>query len=319
MFNGHIDTVPIGEKSLWTRNPLGGEVIDGRLYGRGSCDMKGAVSAIIEAACALKRAEVPLKGEFVVSAFADEEVGGIKGARLLGERKLLKADAAVGCEPTAMVPNTCERGHVWIEVETKGKSIHTSRAMLGVNASVKMAKIILAAEKLKFNVDKHRLLGSPTIASATTIHGGVKTNVVPDSCKATFDVRTPPGLPAKDVLSTFEKMIASLREEDPELKASLRVLFQDEAVEVSEEEEIIKVAKRAWKDYYGSEPRVAGFLAGTDMKVFVRMAKIPSVIALGPGKLELAHTIDEYVDVKELVDAAKVYALIALEYLGVAE
>jgi succinyl-diaminopimelate desuccinylase len=214
-----------------------------------------------------------------------------------------------------MVINTCEKGTVWLEIETHGKSIHASKADLGVNASVEMAKVILAAERLRFDVARHRLLGLPVVASATTIQGGVKTNIVPDRCRATFDVRFPPGLTSGGVVGAFQRMVEELRAEDPRLDASVKVLFQDEALDVPEDEEIVRVAKNAWREYYREEPRISGFLAGTDMKVFAE-AKIPCLVALGPGLLEVAHTIDEFVDVKQLEDAAKVYALMALEYLG---
>lgn len=315
MLNAHTDTVPVGDKTLWKRNPFG-EVRDGRIYGRGACDMKGAIAAMIETAYVLKRSEVEFNGEFVVTAFADEEDMGLKGAKALAERGLLKADAAIGCEPSGLAINTCERGTVWLEIETRGKSVHTSKARDGINSNVKMSRIILAAEKLKFRVRKHKLLGTPTLASATTIHGGTRINVVPDSCKATFDVRIPPGLAPEEVVSEFRKMIKRLESEDPRLHAKLKVIHLDGAVETSEDEEIVRVAKNVLREYFGTEPRIEGMPGGTDMKVFVKGMKIPSIIALGPGKIDTAHTADEYVEIDELVDASKIYATIALEYLG---
>ncbi len=139
LYNGHIDVVPAGNG--WSRDPFSGEIVEGRLYGRGTADMKSGVASMVAAAEAIVKSGFKLKGDLLITAVADEETGSLKGTRYLIERGL-KADMAVVSEPTDLRVEIAHKGILWAEITTRGRGSHASRPHLGVNAIDKMHAII---------------------------------------------------------------------------------------------------------------------------------------------------------------------------------
>lgn len=189
-FAGHIDTVPLGANP-WRKDPFAGEISDGKLYGRGSCDMKAGVAAFVWVAQQLAKLPKP-KADLLFIAVAGEETGCQGSFHLVQTKALGSAGALVVAEPTSNYPIIGHRGALWLEIETTGETAHGSMPHLGVNAIYKAARAIGKIEKFKFDVAPHPQLGASTY-NVGTIQGGLNINSVPDRSVFSIDIRTIPG------------------------------------------------------------------------------------------------------------------------------
>src|SRR5579884_1227705 len=192
VFTGHLDVVPPGEQP-WDHGPFSGDLVDGRIYGRGSADMKGGVAAIVTAMIALKDAGLQPVADIVLAATAGEEAGLYGAGVMAQDRSLEGARWLVVAEPTDLNVFIAEKGILWIDVTASGRTAHGSMPHLGANAISFMARLIERLDvSYPFPYDAGPLLGAPTL-SVNTIQGGNKTNVVPDACRISIDMRTVPG------------------------------------------------------------------------------------------------------------------------------
>ena len=311
LLNGHVDVVPPGEG--WSVDPFSGVIKDGRLYGRGSSDMKGGLAAMIVAAKALIDSGSRLGGSLMIMGAADEEVN------MLGTKHFLRiggrADFAIVGEPTDLHLCTASKGDVYYEITTIGKAAHASVPEQGINAIYKMQKAIEGIKNLneKLRLRVHPLLGSPTL-TVGTIEGGTITCAVPGSCKITIDRRTLPSENAEAGRKELQTMLDGLSKEDAEFKAELEVTVDAPPMEVSENEPVVSVTKDAVKAVMGVDRKIEGFSAVSDASNLVN-AGIPSVV-LGPGSLNMAHTVDESIPISEVTLAAQIYAAVAIRLLG---
>ena len=216
VWNGHLDTVPAGDLAQWSSDPFGGEVVDGRLVGRGACDMKGPIASALGAVAAIHRAGLELAGTLDLHLVADEEHAGIHGTKVLLEEGLVDQDAAVVGEPTEMEIALAERGGAWVTAVARGKGAHGSTPHLGVNAIVSMARFVLRLpEVLPDRV--HPLTGPPTV-NVALIAGGSAPNVVPDRCEVEIDRRIVPGEDDPDeVVEPFRRLVEKVAAEDPDV------------------------------------------------------------------------------------------------------
>lgn len=310
---GHLDTVPPYDMEI---EPFEAYVQEGKLYGRGTVDMKGSVAAMLVAMAALKRAGVDLKGSVKFAGVVGEEAPSTSE----GVRALIKkggaGDMAIVGEATNLEIACAHKGMEALKIEVVGKATHGSVPQKGINAITKAAKIIQALEtKLvpKLKERSHPLVGSPTL-NIGRIEGGVQTNIVPDFCWFTLDRRYIPGETLEEVRGELQELIQELQKEDPELKA--RIIPQRESsgrgpMETPVDHELVKALGKATKEILGQEPVVKGVDYWTDGAHLVK-AGIPTVV-FGPGDIAQAHGAREFVAVEELLKAAKVYALTALE------
>ena len=314
MFNGHMDTVPVGDKDLWSVEPFEGVLRDGRIYGRGAADMKGALAAMIASVKAIVESEVNLRGRLILTFVADEEVTGYGTRDLI--RRGYRADFAIVGEPNELNVQTAHKGLLWLKVVIRGKAAHASIPHQGVNAIYRMADFCLALEKMNSLLaeKKHALLGPPTI-NVGTIKGGIKTNIVPDYCEITIDRRLIPGEKPVDVKREIEETLESLGGKTSKLQTQVEVINVAEPSETAQDELIVQVARKAVREVIGRDPGVTGFTATCDMRFLVNEAGIPTII-LGPGSLRQAHVIDEYVEVEQVINAAKIYTSIILKTLS---
>jgi len=320
-FNGHFDVVPPG--TGWTKDPFSPAVDDGKLYGRGTSDMKSGIAAMIMAAKALVEAGVKLRGELAISAVPDEETGGFAGAGYLVKNRLIKADYAVVTEPSSIGTIwNAHKGALWLEITTLGKAAHGSLPFMGINAFEKLVKVAQALESLKPKFTKktsgHHLepkeARHPTIMIGGVVSGGVKVNVVPSRCSMTIDRRLIPEEKMIDAKKEVEEVIKGLSRKDPELKIEVKSLLEAEAAVTSKREKICKTLTKNVKQVTSVTPRFNLCTAFLDMRFLVNQAGIPTV-SYGPGLLKTAHTADEYVLVDDLVIATKVLALTAMDLL----
>jgi succinyl-diaminopimelate desuccinylase len=316
ILNGHVDVVPVGLTAAdWTHDPFGAELAEGRLYGRGSLDMKGPVAALVVAARSVARARMELRGRLVVTAVADEEQGGKRGTGALLEAGKIQGDAALIAEPSEGGVIVAHRGMCFVQLTTHGRSAHASVPANGINAVEAMVDVLTACRTLRLSHTPHFLLGSPSAAIGTTIRGGEKTNVIPDHCQATLDIRHVPGMSQDCVVSDLEQHFRECGLEGHRFP-DIEIVLWGGSGETSPEAEIIRLAAQAHEREFGEEPSLLGQLAATDGWWFTR-ASIPTVIGLGPGGVAGCHVIDEHVDVAELERYARVYADVIACFLGV--
>ncbi|MFN8511305.1 MAG: M20 family metallopeptidase [Thermomicrobiales bacterium] len=314
-FNAHVDVVPIGEESAWTHPPFGGEIHDGRVYGRGAGDDKASVTAQIMAGIALKRAGVPLDGDLIITEVADEEIGGAKGAGFIVREGHVEADFAIVGEQTFGQICVGERGGAGTFVTVYGTTGHAATPWKGVNAIEGMARVITALREELWPVlaaRTHRYFPQST-ATISTITGGVKTNVIPDRCEIYVDRRIIPGetpaAVAAEIREVAERAIAAV----PGLRVEVHQRTGRQAIEADPESPVGRALQAATR-YIGKEIVLTGFFAGTDGKHFAAKG-IPTLI-MGPGDPATAHTPDEWVGIDEVLEATKLYALAALALVG---
>lgn len=313
-WNGHLDVVPAGDATTWDRPPFAGDVVDGRLVGRGAADMKGAIAAALAAAAAIRRSGVRLDGSLEFHLAADEELTGLHGTKVLWEQGLLVQDACIVGEPSDLRLGLAERGGAWVTAIARGRAAHGSTPHLGVNAITSMARLLLRLPEVLPDRE-HHLVGRPSV-NAAIVTGGSAPNVVPDRCEVDVDRRLVPGeTSAREVLEPFERLAAELRREHPEVELEFRLREWTDAAESPADSDLARVCREAVRAETGSVPRDHGFTGISDARFYINEARIPTVI-LGPGSLTVAHTANEWVDVAELVTAARVYARAFVSFLG---
>lgn len=313
LFNGHYDVVPVNDAPDWPHPPYEGRVDDGKLYGRGSTDMKAGIAACLAAVAGLQRAGIEPDGKLLMQFVADEEALGSLGTKVLVDEGYCDGvDEAVVGEPTDLHLVTAERGAAWFKIVTEGVSAHGSTPQLGENAIERMAKVIPAVAGMRFR-KLHELLGAPTV-NVGVIRGGSKVNMVPDHCEIEIDRRTIPGETQAEVIGEFEAVLDELRSEHPELKARIADVSWAEPCECPEGATMVPELATA-RDDLGVEGAELGYMGATDARFLITQAGIPTVV-FGPGDVRLAHTRGENVRVDQLGDAARIYALAFGRFLG---
>jgi succinyl-diaminopimelate desuccinylase len=317
VFTGHLDVVPPGEQA-WDHDPFGADLTDGRIYGRGSADMKGGVAAILAAMIGLQRAAFRPAGDVVLAATAGEEAG-LYGARAMVEQHSLDgAGYLVVAEPSDLDVFVAEKGVLWMQVHYYGRTAHGSMPWLGVNAVSAMARLIPVLESYPFSFEESPSLGEPTL-SVNIIDGGNKTNVVPDHCRIVLDMRT---VPSQDHALLIEAVRRRAEEvaatSSGEIRVDITVDQDDGSVETDPEEPLVEALAASVAAVTGRQPRIGGVTYATDAAVLVPGFEIPMVIC-GPGAPGMAHQPDEYVEVEQLVEATAVYADLARRLLNDSE
>lgn len=313
LFNGHYDVVPVEDHDAWPHPPFSAAIADGKIYGRGSTDMKSGIASCLGAIAALQRAGIEPRGRLAVHLVADEEALGPMGTRYLVENGYCAGmtEALVG-EPTSLHLVTAERGAVWLRIVTEGESAHGSTPQLGTNAIEHMAHVVRAVSAMRFRTF-HPLLGNPTV-NVGTIAGGSKVNMVPDRCVIEIDRRTIPGETTDEVLAELEQVLAGVRETVPRLRARVELHDGAEPSEMPAGAALFTLLGEA-AGAFGVESSELGFLGASDARFLINQAGIPSIIC-GPGDLRLAHTTGEYVEIDNLVRATKMYAYAIARFLS---
>lgn len=313
LLNGHLDVVPPGVQA-WTHDPFSGVIDSGKLYGRGASDMKGGLAALVVAAGLIAQAGVPLKGDLLVTGTAGEEVDSLGAQDLLTKGYLRNIGAAIIAEPSLLKLFTATKGALWLEFTTVGKTAHGSMPECGENAILMMNAIINKLTCYAFDYQPHPLLGGPSM-NIGTIQGGVKTNVVPDSCRITVDIRTVPGQDHTRILEEMLDILVELEQTIPGFKGSFSILNNRAPVETDPEAEIIQMGIREARESLGLELKPCGVNYYTDASIFMPALGIP-VLILGPGNEKMAHQPDEYVEINHYFTAIRFYVALILSYLG---
>lgn len=320
ILNGHVDTVPLGDRELWSHDPLGGEVADGRMYSRGTCDMKAGLAAMILALESLQEAGLELKGDVIIESVVDEEGGGNGTLACVVEG--YRADAAIVTEPTGLHIRPASRGVFLLKVDVVGKATHAALKWEGVNAIEKAVKIVQGMYELEHRWLARRnnpLLPSPTITIGQ-VEGGLAGAIVPNECSMKFDVKYLPvevgpdgrehRVTGETVRQEVEDWIATicagdewLREHPPKLDWYLHVLPHW----LDPRHELVGILSRACEETFG-QSIITGMPSGADARILQNAGHIDTII-FGPGGLQQAHSIDEYVPLDQFMNAIKALAL----------
>jgi acetylornithine deacetylase/succinyl-diaminopimelate desuccinylase family protein len=314
LFNGHLDTVKIGNAADWHYDPFGAEIEDGFIYGRGAADMKAGLAAMIAAMEALKKCGAPFKRGVLFTGVIDEEVH-FKGTKALIWEGLID-DCRVGyvSEPTGLELVVRLKGGVEYAATTRGTPAHSGQAFLGENAIYKMARVVTALEdynrELKTRMDLPGLR-YPTV-NVGLIRGGTGVTLVPDECRIEFDRQV---LPGEDVvlahIEVAEIVEGLRRDQGIDVKLDKMQVFNP--WEISEDAPVVRALAEAFRDALGREPVYGGLNGYCDVELLAA-AGIPAVV-FGPGSIDRAHVPDERVAVREVLEAARVYALAACRFV----
>ena len=314
IFNGHLDVVPAGDPSQWKYPPFQGKLYRGRIYGRGASDMKSGIASFIHALSIIDRSKIHLhQGAVILHLVSDEESHGHQGMGFLTQKGGIHGDAVLVGEPTDLYPVIAHKGALWLRISTFGKSAHSAKPHLGLNAIEKMTKLMNRLNSIPLEKE-HPLLGKPTL-SIGTIQGGTKINVVPDRCEIEVDRRMLPGEKKEEVLGVMKEILDSLQSQDSLFQYRMEEIDFAESSEVDPEEEIIKIGVEAIQEVIGKKPPLRAFSGFTDSRFYINQCHIPTLV-FGPGDTNQIHTTDESVEVDALVQAAHIYALILLRFLS---
>jgi acetylornithine deacetylase len=297
MLNAHMDTVGAGGMA----DPFVPVVRGGRIYGRGAYDMKGSLAAIMIVAREAKK--LGLRGDLIIAAVADEEVGSL-GTETVLQR--VGADAAIVTEPTELRLCLAHKGFAWLEVETRGVAAHGSRPDLGVDAVAHMGRILTGVLELDRRLHAgrgHLLLGTGTV-HASLIEGGQEWSTYPARCVVKVERRTIPGEDGASALREVEDVIASARAEDPALDASATLLMERPWSQLGADSFVTEAVESAATEVLGRAPEVIGVAYWMDMALSNAVG-IPTV-AFGPSG-EGAHADVEWVDLASLETCVRVY------------
>jgi succinyl-diaminopimelate desuccinylase len=306
-FAGHIDTVPLGE-SEWSVDPFGGEIVDGRMYGRGVTDMKSGIASFVAAASALAGELGDGPGLLLIMAAGEET--GCEGSRPLGLHlaQRFKVGAMVVAEPTYLRPKVGHRGAFWLRMVSTGKTAHGSMPEQGVNALYKAARAVGRLEDFDFNVKRHPYLGGTSL-SVGNLHAGQNVNSVPDRAVMEVDIRTIPGV---DHVKVREDVAGYLGDDVAEISPFVDL----DGVWTDPEDPWVQQVFAVCAPYLDEAPAVEALPFFTDAAVLKpAFGEIPTLI-LGPGDTHMAHQTDEFCAVARIPPAVAIYSEVIRQWYG---
>jgi succinyl-diaminopimelate desuccinylase len=332
-FNGHIDVVEAGHG--WSVDPFAGVVQDGRLYGRGACDMKGGLAAAVIAVESILAAGIRFDGALEVSGTVDEESGGFAGvAYLAGQGRFSKprVDHVIIPEPHS-VTGIClgHRGVWWAEIETLGRVAHGSMPFLGQCAIRHMGAFLNQIERHLLPKLATRQTAMPIVPAGARLptlnvnaihggqaegHDGLPSPVVADSCRMTIDRRFLVEEDLEQVKAELVAILDQLRRDRPGFTYRIKDVMEVLPTQTAKDAPVVRAVAAAIEEVMGRQPEFVCSPGTYDQKHVYRIGGLEECIAYGPGMVELAHQPDEYVAIDDLVAAAKVMAAAALRLLG---
>lgn len=310
VFLNHMDTVPAGEG--WTRDPFAAEISDGKMWGRGTCDMKGGLAAGLVAIKWLKskldrgaRLRRPVRCCLVV----DEECAWMRGvsAAVTGGRIGIE-DLVLSCEPTSMALKSAQKGAMWYEIVFSGRSSHAATPENGADAIQAAAKMVLLLQEVSSGMDSsHPLLGRTTIVTSV-IGGGTKTNIVADTCRVEVDVRFIPPMGVPEVRELLENTAGEACRSVPGTSVKVSVMSVDRPPVLSDpESEGAKIIGEVLRETIGADTEAAGVSYFSDAGLAAARTGNRQCFLLGPGNIAQAHGPDEFVEIEELKKAVTVF------------
>lgn len=296
LLHAHVDTVPAGEG--WEVSPYDAVIYNNQVYGRGACDVKGGLAAMLAACRYLARHSDKLYGTVLFAAVVREEISPPeqKGT-VRAIRNGLHADMAIVAEPTSLQPCIAQIGRTEYEITVIGKSAHANSPGSGKNAVVKMAELITELER-RISRPFSPLLNRESTFNVGWIQGGIQSNIVPDRCTILIDRGLIPGQSPEESLQEIRSIVETVMVGSG-FQYEVRVPYQGYPTVISEKEPVVQSLLRNVRKHTGKFVSVGGFISHCDADWLITYGGIPSVI-FGPGDLSLAHTNCERVDLKEV-------------------
>ncbi len=322
MFEGHTDVVTEGDPKLWKHPPFAGVIANGRLHGRGSCDMKAGVAAAIGALAAIKRAAPDLPGRIRLGVLADEE------GMMLGVKHFIRqgwakdVSGAIICEPEENELCLFQKGAMRVRVSFYGVMAHGAMPYAGVNPIAGLSSFIERVKGLEQSeqarLGEHEYLGLPWLTPTivrTPISGEAQNNVMPESALLALDIRTVPGQEHDALLGELEQFAEELGSSTPRLYLEVDCFESRPWTETPKGDPLVGALERVYPQVLGIPPKYGGVPGATDGTFLHAWANVP-IVTVGPGVRTVPHQRDEYVDLAEVVAAARLYAAAAVTYLS---
>ncbi|MDH3609207.1 MAG: M20 family metallopeptidase [Gammaproteobacteria bacterium] len=303
-FTGHIDTVPLGA-AQWSCDPFAAETDNGKLFGRGTTDMKAGVAAFVVAAIQITKRGIPKAGlELIITA--GEETG-CEGANYLAglPNALNKVGAIIVGEPTSNYPLVGHKGAYWLRLISKGITAHGSMPEKGDNAIYKMAKAVDKLANYQWATDAHSVLGMPTL-NVSTIQSGMNINSVPDRAEATVDIRTIPGQKQAQLKNEFTKLLGN--------EIRIEEIVGVDGIWAEPEDKWVKQVFSIAEDVLNEKPVARSVSYFTDGPSLAKFSNNPPTLVLGPGEAAMAHQTDEFCFVDRIEEAVDLYERIANQW-----
>lgn len=320
LFEGHTDVVTEGNVDAWTYGPFSAEIVDGRMYGRGTNDTKGNLACMITAVQSILKDKEEFCGKIILCIPVDEE------GMMLGIKHFIKqgwadgVDGAIICEPEENNVCIAQRGAMRIRVDVYGKMAHGAISWSGINPNWRMARLIVELEKLE--KEEQERLGedpylkwpsiTPTILQAP-VKGDAQINVIPDHCMMTLDIRTVPQQDHDELLNKINAIIAKLKNDDSDFNVELTILDNRPSTFTEKNHPVVQAVYDAVKEVTGEEPIYNGVPGATD-GTFLHMHGVP-IVTIGAGDREIPHQINEYVDIEELAVTTAIFRDVVLRFL----
>lgn len=306
-FNSHMDTVPVG--GGWTSDPLRLTERDGRLFGRGACDAKGPIVAMVEAGCLLAAQKDLWRGTLIMMFVADEEIDG-GGSRVLAKEEP-RPDMIVIGEPTNNAVFAAHKGCLRPLIRAKGKAAHSGRPELGVNAILAASRLmsLIDARDRELRALHHPLVGHASL-SVTRIAGGIGDNVIPENCEMVLDRRLLPGETLDAAMEELHALLTRAKSEHGVEAEIAAIRTKAGSTETPVDDPLVRRAVAISRAHGVTFPQPGGLTGGCDLVHFHDAGAVG--IVLGPGSLDVAHQPDEYVPKDDLARAALIYRDLAV-------
>ncbi|MGD6966693.1 peptidase [Rossellomorea vietnamensis] len=326
ILNGHIDVVPKGDESAWNIDPYSGEYLNGKVFGRGSTDMKGGTVALLLAVEALRENGIELKGDIIFQSVIEEESGGT--GTLAALVRGYTADAAIIPEPTNLKLFPKQQGSMWFRLSIKGKQAHGGTRYEGVNAIEKAVTVLQALQELEQKRNEkvadplYRSIPIPFPINVGKIESGKWPSSVPDLAVVEGRIGVGPDETMEEVEKQLESCLKKLSDYDnwfehhPVLLEWFGGRWQPGSLEP--DHPFLDVMEDAYQDVFGSDPIIEASPWGTDGGILSKGGNIP-VIVFGPGTTEAAHDANEYIEVPKILLAAEVIASAIIKWCEVSD
>jgi acetylornithine deacetylase len=326
LLNGHTDVIPVGNGEGWSDNPWSAAIKDGRIYGRGSCDMKSGVASHILAVQYLKEAGIELKGDVYINVVIDEEVSG--HGTLDTVIRGYKADAGISGETSDLAVQPACIGRIWFQIDVQGKPAGIQQRYLGISAIDLGNKIVKAVQELEDHrvaTVKHPLYPN-ALDSLPCIIGSFQAGNYPSAFPASAvlkgSIGTVPGEDHEGVKQSLVDKIAAVAAQDEWMKDHPPVVrfvgYDAQASEIPRDHPIVTLLSNTYKSIAGKDPVISGRQGAADTRFLNLYADTPTVI-FGPGSTAIMHANDEYVSIDDYMTAIKVMALTIMDWCGVKE
>jgi succinyl-diaminopimelate desuccinylase len=325
MFEGHTDVVTEGDPTRWTDPPFSATIRDGKIFGRGANDMKAGVCCALMATRAIVQSGVKLTGDVLLGIVCDEE-GQMIGIKHFVERGWADGvTACIVCEPEENHLCIAQKGVMWVRAVVRGVMSHGAMPLTGVNTAYPMARFLSSVhaleERLIVQHGRHEFLGQPSITptivqSPPRGAGEPQKNVMPEATETILDIRLIPGQDPEAIANAIEKLLQATCAVDPRLHYELEVLEVRHPTKTDRDHPIVQALASAYISLtHHQSPTYGGVPGSTDGTILNARKGIP-IVTCGPGDIHIPHHVDEWVSIDEMKQAARMYVLAAMRYLG---